>query len=103
LSKKPESNFRDKVRRDLQALPNTVLFPIQQVSIGGDPDFLLCVRGFFVALELKSKGGKVSPLQEHKLQAVVKAGGTSLVAFPKNWKEIYRLIFDMAVDKSIVF
>lgn len=103
MSRKPESNFRDRVRRDLQALPNTVLFPIQQVSIGGDPDFLLCVRGFFVALELKSTGGKVSPLQEHKLQAVVKAGGTSLVAFPKNWKQVYKFIFDLANNKSAIF
>lgn len=76
------------VRPFLKSLKNTVAFPIQQVAIVGTPDYLLSVRGKFVALELKSEGGKVSALQAYNLAQVERTGGIVLVATPKNWIEI---------------
>lgn len=83
---KPETKFRtNKVDPFLKSLKNTMSFSIQQVSIHGDPDKILCVHGRFVAMELKAKGGGLSKLQELKLGLVQKAGGIAIVANPDNW------------------
>lgn len=58
---------------------------IQQVSLVGDPDIVACICGQFVALELKSEGGRRSPLQWHKLAKLEKCGGISLTVFPSTW------------------
>ncbi len=89
MSQKPETLFRQRVMRDLKTLPLTAIFPIQQRSIIGDPDIILCMVGLFIALELKSKMGKASKLQEHKLQAVRNACGVSFLVFPDNWDEVF--------------
>jgi hypothetical protein len=86
---KPETQFRQvKVIPFLKTLHNTAYFPIQQMAIVGDPDFILCVRGRFVALELKSETGELSPLQKQKLGWITKKGGVSLVASPGTWESI---------------
>jgi hypothetical protein len=85
---KPETSFRKtQVIPFLKALPNTVFFPVQQIAISGTPDFLLCISGTFVALELKSKNGKLSRLQEYFLERVSKARGVSILASPETWEE----------------
>ncbi len=90
---KPESVFRQsKVIPFLRSLKNTHRFAIQQVAINGTPDFLLCVNGIFIALELKSKGGKTSVLQEYHLAEVTRCGGVALVATPDNWDYIKKTL-----------
>lgn len=76
----------------LKTLRNTVAFSVQQLSLCGHPDILLCIRGKFIAMELKAKGGKVRPLQEHFLNLVRQAGGLALVVDPDNWKETKELL-----------
>lgn len=89
MAQKPETKFRLKVVAPfLDQLQNTVRFPIQQLTITGDPDYLLCVRGKFVALELKAEGEEPRALQQYKLNQVEKAGGVALVANPENWPVI---------------
>lgn len=47
----------------------------------GTPDILCCVKGRFVAIEVKKpKGGRVSALQKLKLKLIEEAGGVSIVA-----------------------
>lgn len=83
---KPETVFRqNQVIPFLKALKHSVFHPIQQKAICGDADFFGCVRGLFVALELKSKGGKLAALQAHKLSEIQRCGGIALVASPENW------------------
>ncbi len=89
MARKPETNFRARVKRDLATLRETVVFPIQQQTILGDPDLICCIRGKFVALELKSAKGKASVLQTHKLESVRKAGGVAFTVFPSLWEEIF--------------
>ena len=68
---KPESIFRtNKVLPFLKTLPFTYIMPIQQVSFAGDPDYVLCLQGRFVALELKAAGCKPRPLQDYKLNKI---------------------------------
>ena len=49
----------------------------------GVPDFLLCINGKFVAIEFKifRYGLKITPLQEHEIDKIHKAGGIALVVF----------------------
>lgn len=67
------------------------------MSIRGDPDLLLCIRGQFVALELKaSVKSKLRPLQEYKLQQITDAGGLACRVYPENWNQIYKVLQMMA-------
>jgi hypothetical protein len=87
---KPETLFKNRVRKDLEALKKTWFVKINQVALRGIPDFLLCVNGFFVALELK-KDVASSPdeLQLYNLKQIKKkARGISFVAHPENWPEV---------------
>lgn len=87
--RKNETKFReDLVVPFLKTLKRCKPFTIQQMSIRGDPDLLLCLNSYFVALELKSRGGELRVLQEFRLGEVRKAGGVALVASPDNWEEI---------------
>jgi len=45
----------------------------------GVPDILACLRGRFVAIEVKRPGGRLSPHQRRELLAIVAAGGVALV------------------------
>ncbi len=99
LSLKPETLFRQKVVKDLTALDHVAIFSIQQRSIKGDPDLLICARGVFLALELKSEKGKASKLQEFKLDKIRKAGGVAFVVYPDNWGTILELIQQLTKDE----
>jgi hypothetical protein len=61
---------------------------IQQVSTCGDPDFVLCFKGHFIGLELKTEKGRASPLQIYKLNQIVKKGGTAFIARPSSWQVV---------------
>lgn len=94
--KKPETKFKEKVRKDLETLENTWFVKIQQVSIRGIPDFLLCVNGGFVAIELKKDADSMrNKLQEWTLTSISHAGGMSFVAHPDNWTETFDVIKNM--------
>lgn len=49
----------------------------------GVPDFLLCINGKFVAIEFKifRYQLKVTPLQQHEMDKISRAGGITLVIF----------------------
>jgi len=77
-------------------MPMTAFFPIQQKTIRGDADYILCVAGRFVWLELKKSGGKPEPLQKYKADWVEKCGGVAMVASPDNWEEVKRDLLFLA-------
>lgn len=84
MPKKPETLFAEKFDRILKDIYGTdvVIFNIQQRTKRGDPDRLICIRGSFVAVELKEEAGRLSPLQSIKLKEVRQARGLSLVVTP---------------------
>jgi len=89
VRKKPETNFRkNKVIPFLKTLNNCFYFPIQQRSLIGDPDFLICLNGTFVSLELKADNGILAPLQEYKANEIRKCKGLSFVVNPSSWDEV---------------
>lgn len=48
-------------------------------GLSGTPDFLICHRGRFIAVECKANGNKPTALQEAALDRIRKAGGVALV------------------------
>lgn len=50
----------------------------------GVPDFLVCHRGKFVAIECKAGKGKTTALQDRELQAIEAAGGVAWVVSEGN-------------------
>jgi hypothetical protein len=90
---KDETKFRIyKVDTFLRKLKNTKSFSIQQVSICGDPDKILCTRGKFVGLELKRDGGDLAALQAYRLKEIIDAGGLAFVARPESWDQVKTIL-----------
>ena len=71
----------------LKKLPNTVPMSIQQVSIVGSPDLLVCIYGKFLAIELKASAtAPIHPMQIYNLRRIAQVGrGTSMVIYPECW------------------
>ncbi len=101
MSQKPETVFRTRFRKKLDQIPNCWFESIQQKTISGTPDIIGCVRGFFVALELKAKDGMdASALQRLKLTRIAQANGLGVVVTPGNADIILELIADKAEEKQ---
>ena len=56
----------------------------------GLPDLILCVVGRFCGIELKVGKNDATPLQNHELFCIQKAGGTASVA--KSVEEVRRIL-----------
>lgn len=99
VRKKSETNFRsNQVRPFLKKLKKCVIFPIQQTAIKGHPDFILCLNGYFVSLELKGKKGKASPLQSYYTKRIESCGGYSFIVDSNNWEYIKAKL--VAIDEG---
>ncbi len=101
MAKKKETAFKERAKADLGTLPHTWFEKIQQVAIRGTPDFLICIRGRFIAIELKKDAYEhPDKLQTWKLSEIEDAGGIALVAHPGNWDEIFEFLRGLACGKS---
>jgi hypothetical protein len=85
----PETRFKLKVARRLDHLQKHWRVKVQQLSIRGTPDFLICFRGWFVAFELKVPPNKVKSgsLQEFNLASISEVGGLAREVTPENLEE----------------
>jgi len=93
VAKQPETKFKEKVQKDLSNLEECWFVKICQTSVRGIPDFLICYKGFFVALELKMDIKKArNRLQDWTLQCISDCGGISFIATPNNWKNTLEAI-----------
>ena len=77
-----EQDIQRKIIKWLESEGHYVVKVIS-ASKAGVPDILCCVNGYFVAIEVKTPTTKtnVSELQKYNLEAVIKSGGYSLVAW----------------------
>ncbi|GIP61972.1 hypothetical protein J32TS6_05270 [Virgibacillus pantothenticus] len=65
-------------------------------SKAGTPDILACVKGRFVAIEVKREsGGKVSALQKANIKMIQKAGGIAFVTSSLEQTKHYFKKFDL--------
>ena len=64
-------------------------------STAGILDLTLCVKGKFVAVELKAEKGKTSPLQEAHIQQIKDSGGMAIVLRPSGFEDFKKLIEEL--------
>lgn len=97
MSKKPETNFKERITPYLKKLERTWFVKTQMIAVCGIPDFLLCVNGQFVAIELKKdEHEEPSKLQSWVLRKIIAAGGIGLVVYPRNWNAIHKILVKLA-------
>jgi len=81
-----ETKFKIKIRKELNAIPNSWWVKTQMLSVRGIPDFLGCVTGRFVALELKMDEAEAlqsrAILQNYILAKIHGAGGYARFVTP---------------------
>lgn len=46
----------------------------------GVPDILTCIKGRFVAIEVKTPTGKLTKIQQYQIDQINKSGGVAFVA-----------------------
>ena len=63
----------------------------------GIPDILCCIRGRFVALELKTEKGAPTVLQKYNLFKIQEAGGYARVLKPSEFEQFKREVLTGAV------
>lgn len=83
-----ETRFKEKVRKLLdKRAPKLWYTKVQQLAKRGDPDFLICANGHFVAWELKVGDNEATPLQANTLRKIYEAGGRAFTVYPGNLQE----------------
>ncbi len=89
---KQETKFKDKVRKDLKTLSSCWFFKTQETSIRGIPDYILCLRGWFIALELKPEADiELDALQEYNIKCIIEDGeGIGMRVDPTNWPQTFK-------------
>jgi Holliday junction resolvase len=76
----PESKVKAKIKKIL--LEHGIYYAMPHgagYGNAGVPDFLCCVKGYFLAIEAKAKGGKPTALQVKNMEDIKQSGGVSLV------------------------
>lgn len=100
---KAESRLKQKVLKDLRAIPRCYCVKIQQVAIRGVPDILACISGEFVALELKaSEDAPITVQQELHIDQINKAYGHAYVVHPANWAFVLTKLIGISSIKGAV-
>lgn len=90
MAKKKETLFKEKVFKWFKELQDQGVrlwyVKVQQVAIGGTPDILMCLYGYFYAIELKKGMSDDSdPRQTHELRKIRLAQGHGLVLCPETF------------------
>ena len=76
----PEGRIKAKVKRRLDALPCLYQFrPVQNGMGAPSLDILVCAGGWFIAIETKAPGKKMTPRQETTATQMRTAGALVLV------------------------
>ena len=69
----------------------------------GVPDFVVCYRGVFVAIETKSGDEQPTLLQKRNLADIIKRGGVAIVINEYNLKDLNEVFdkLDSSPDQSV--
>lgn len=94
-----EKNFENKVKRWLKSkgIYHFKYFG-NAFSTAGVLDLTLCVKGKFVAVEIKAEKGKLSLLQEAHIKQIIESGGVAIELRPSGFEKFKKIIEDMLND-----
>lgn len=83
-----ESQLQGKIIRWLLD-HNCYVVRTVSTSRNGVPDLIVCIRGQFVAIEVKTDTNKPSPLQLINIDKIIQAGGNAyIVKGNQGWSEL---------------
>ena len=100
----PEAKVKAKVKRILAELGAYYAMPVTGgYGNSGVPDFLVCLRGRFYAIECKANGGKPTALQEKHLADIRGAGGVSLIIHEANVENLRTELQNVYTHKDSPF
>ena len=94
----PEAKIKKEIVAYLKSLGDKCWWaPYVQNGYGksGVPDYLVCYRGRFLALEVKKEGGKPTPWQTYQIAAIDKAGGRAEVVWSA--EQVHELVNNMEI------
>lgn len=79
MKQKEEQKVQDSIMKYIKSIGG---LPIKQNQIGiygqaGVPDIIVCIKGRFVAIEVKKPGEKPKPHQVAFIEAINKKGGVA--------------------------
>jgi len=92
-----ESKLQAYCIRRIKKMPGIAAFKTIKCNINGVSDLILCVRGLFVAIELKTGNNKPTMHQTVFLEHIKFVGGIGYVAY--NWGDVKDII-NFALDKA---
>lgn len=83
VARTPEGRVKDEIKKVLNALANCWWFLPGANGYGqhGIPDFIVCYRGVFIAIEVKAPGKLatgVTPLQQMQIRSINQAMGYAI-------------------------
>lgn len=58
----------------------------------GIPDLLICVNGFFIAVELKAQNGTASELQKLNTSRINAARGIGIILYPDGFEDFKKIV-----------
>lgn len=88
-----EKRFEEKVKKYLlERGCYYVKYFANRNTKAGIPDILACVRGRWVAIEVKASNGKPSELQLYNRRQIRQAGGIAIILYPDKFDEFKKLI-----------
>jgi len=67
-------------------------------GVAGTPDLLICWRGIFISIEVKTDNGEVSALQLMQLKRIAAAGGIAAVVRGRDEIKMFKIL-DEALRK----
>lgn len=74
----PEALIKNKIRTFLLHEGHYVFSPVQMGMGARTLDLLCCIRGRFIAIEVKAPGNKPTALQEATMRRITRAGGMAI-------------------------
>lgn len=66
----------------------------------GIPDLLMCVNGFFLAVELKASKGAASELQKLNITRINAARGIGIILYPDGFEEFQEIVKGVIICNS---
>lgn len=102
MASTPEAKVKAQIRKILEKHGVYYAMPIGTgYGNSGVPDFLCCVKGFFVAVEAKAGKGKTTALQDDHITRIVDSGGVALVVRETNLDELEGLVIFLKEAKAV--
>ena len=89
MASTPEKKVKEKIKQILKARGAVYCMPATGgFGKSGVSDFIVCYKGYFIAIEAKAGKGTTTALQDKWLAEVSEAGGISIVINEGNIDEV---------------